>query len=451
MKSILIFGAGRSSSALIDYLLAAGAANKWTIVVADVSLAAAEHKIDGHPNGRAVAIDINNAELRGKLVAQADCVASLMPPHLHDIIAADCLLYAKHLVTASYLSPVFKSMAAEAEAKNVLFMGELGLDPGIDHLSAMKIIDEVEEKGGTVTCLKSYCGGLVAPECEGDNAWGYKFTWNPMNVVLAGKGAAQYLENGKLKCKPYNRIFREISVVNVPTVGEWDGYVNRDSVQYRELYGLKDATTLIRGTLRKRGFCKTWDIFIQLGMTDESYVLECKNKTYSDFLEYYLPANTPENSIENSSSLRDRLRKFLNKTAISNCIDKIEWLGFFDNLPISLEKGTPAEILLSLLLKKWQLAPDDHDMVIMQHEFEYNIDSKNYRHLSAFIVKGENTEDTAMAKHVGLPMAVMVKLLMQNKIALRGVHIPTQKEVYTQILPELADLGVVFQEQIAEI
>ncbi len=448
MKSILIFGAGRSSSALIDYLLAESEANNWTVVVADVSLAAAEHKIDGHRNGRAVAIDIQNAELRGQLVAAADCVASLMPPHLHDIVAADCLEHGKHLVTASYLSPAFKAMAAEVKAKNLLFMGELGLDPGIDHLSAMKIIDEVEENGGVVTSLKSYCGGLVAPECEGDNAWGYKFTWNPMNVVLAGKGAAQYLENGKLKCKPYTRIFKETSVVNVPTMGAWDGYVNRDSVQYRELYGLHDVETLIRGTLRKRGFCKTWDIFIQLGMTDENYVLDCKNKTYNDFLEYYLPSNA-EN--ENGVSLRDRLRSFLHKGEKSNCIKKIEWLGFFDNQAIPLDKGTPAEILLSLLLKKWQLAPDDHDLVIMQHEFEYKIAGKNYRHTSAFIVKGENTEDTAMAKHVGLPMAVMTKLLMQNKIALRGVHIPTQKEVYSQILPELAQLGVVFQEEVVEI
>jgi saccharopine dehydrogenase (NADP+, L-glutamate forming) len=234
-------------------------------------------------------------------------------------------------------------------------------------------------------------------------------------------------------------------------MGKWDGYVNRDSVQYRELYGLQHAKTLLRGTLRKRGFCKTWDIFISLGMTDENYTLDCKDKTYNDFLAFYLPdseLSANENQQPTDTDLRSRLMDYLHRKEGSNCIKKLEWLGFFDNKEIPLEKGTPAEILLALLLKKWQLAHDDHDMVILQHEFEYTLAEKNYRHTSTLIVKGENTEDTAMAKHVGLPMAIMVRLLMEGKIALRGVHIPTQKEVYTQILPELERLGVVFKEEI---
>lgn len=449
MKNILIFGAGRSSSALIDYLLEHSELHAWTITVADVSLAAAQQKINGHARGRAVAVDILNAEARSKLIQEAACVASLMPPNLHDIVAADCLRYAKHLVTASYLSPTLRDMAQEAVAQNVLFMGELGLDPGIDHLSAMKIIDEIEAQGGEITSLKSYCGGLVAPECEGDNAWGYKFTWNPMNVVTAGKGAAQYLENGKLKCKPYTRIFNEIAAVEVPNMGVWDGYVNRDSVQYRALYGLPNIKTLIRGTLRKRGFCRTWDVFVRLGMTDENYTLDCKGKTYNDFLEYYLPYDDQEKKANNS--LRTRLHTYLDRAEKSERLKKIMWLGFFDNVPIPLEKGTPAEILLALLLQKWKLAEDDHDMVILQHDFEYELAEKRYQHRSTLVVKGENIEHTAMAKHVGLPMAIVVRLLMEDKIALRGVHIPTQKEIYAQVLPELARLGVVFEESIAEI
>ena len=442
---ILIIGAGRSASALIDYLLSHSTAeNGWRVVVADISLAAAQQKVNNHPSGEAVAIDINDAASRAAHIAAADIVASMLPPALHDLVAIDCLQHKKHLVTASYLSEKLLALHPKVAEAGLLFMGEMGLDPGIDHLSAMQVIQDVQARGGYIRSFKSYCGGLVAPECEGGNPWGYKFSWNPMNVVKAGQGTAQYMDAGKRKYLPYQRVFADASRVSVQGLGEWDAYANRDSLGYRKIYGLEDAQTLIRGTLRKRGYCKTWDVFVQLGMTDDTYKIDPKDWTYSDFLEAFLPAA--------DGDLRARLMQYLNKNAASNCIKKIEWLGFFDNKPIGIDApSSPAAILLSLLLEKWKLETTDRDMVIMQHEFEYRIDNQDYTHTCTLVTKGDNQEDTAMAKLVGLPMAILIRLIIENKIALRGVHIPVQKEVYEQVLPELERLGVRFVETIEKV
>ena len=439
MQNILVIGAGRSSSALIDYLLAHSVAHDWVITVADAAVAAATQKINGHPNGRAVAIDITDAAQRAKIISEAACVASLLPPSLHDLVAVDCLALGKNLVTASYLSPFLMSMADEVRAKGLLFMGEMGLDPGIDHLSAMQIIDEVKAKGGTVQAFRSYTGGLVSPECEGDNPWGYKFSWNPKNVVVAGQGVAQFIVGGKPKYRPYQQLFAQADTIAVQGMGNYDGYANRDSLSYRKIYDLPDIPTLVRGTLRKRGYCKTWQIFVQLGLCDDTYTIDCEGLTYNDFLEMYLPHST-------ETDLRKRLQTHLNRTTDSNCLAKIAWLGFFDKVPITLKKATPADILLALLLEKWRLEPTDKDMVIMQHEFEYTIDNQLFSHISTLVVRGQNPTNTAMAQLVGLPMAILVKLLMTQKISLTGVHIPVQREVYTPVLAELHTLGVNFVE-----
>jgi saccharopine dehydrogenase-like NADP-dependent oxidoreductase len=444
MQNILVIGAGRSSSAIIDYLLAQSATYNWTITVADASLAAATQKIDGHPNGRAVAVDITDAAARADLINAAVCVASLLPPSLHDLVAADCLALGKNLVTASYLSKNLLAMADEVTAKGLLFMGEMGLDPGIDHLSAMQVIDDIKAKGGKMLAFRSYTGGIIAPECEGDNPWGYKFSWNPKNVITAGQGVAQFIENGKLKFRPYQQLFAQATPINVQNMGIYDGYANRDSLAYRKIYNLDDIPTLVRGTLRKRGYCKSWNIFVQLGMCDDTYTIDCAGLTYNDFLEMYLPNS-------NETDLRKRLQIFAQRNDDSNCIKKIAWLGFFDNIPISLVKATPADILLALLLDKWKLEPTDKDMVMMQHEFEYQLDNQVFRHTATLVVRGQDQTDTAMAKLVGLPMAILVKLIMTDKIQLTGVHIPVQKAIYAPVLAELADYGVHFIENTVQI
>jgi saccharopine dehydrogenase-like NADP-dependent oxidoreductase len=438
--NILVFGAGRSSSALINYLLEHAEAENWTVRVADVSLDAARAKVNGHLFGRALAIDINDSDARAELVADAACVVSLLPPALHDLVAADCLRLRKHLVTASYLSPTLRAMADDVQAADLLFMGEMGLDPGIDHLSAMQIIDEIEAEGGKVTAFKSYTGGLVAPECVGDNPWGYKFSWNPKNVVLAGQGVAQFRESGKNKYIPYQQVFERAETIAVEGMGDYDGYANRDSLGYLKTYNLEHVDTLIRGTLRKSGYCNAWQAFVLLGMCDDTYTIDVAGKTYTDFLEMFLKPN-----ISVAHALIDFLEHKVSEHLL--VLNDIRWLGFFENIPIPMQKGTPAEILLSLLLQKWKLDDNDKDMVIMQHEFDYILNNINYKRTSTLVVKGDDDENTAMAKLVGLPMAILVRLLINQKIALRGVHIPVQNEVYTPVLAELRNYGVVFVER----
>jgi saccharopine dehydrogenase-like NADP-dependent oxidoreductase len=447
--NILVFGAGRSSSALINYLLQHAEAENWTVRVADVSLAASQAKVKGHLYGRAMALDINNADARADLIEAAACVVSLLPPSLHDLVAADCLRLRKNLVTASYLSATLRAMAADVAMADLLFMGEMGLDPGIDHLSAMQIIDEIEAEGGKVTDFRSYTGGLVAPECVGDNPWGYKFSWNPKNVVTAGQGVAQFRESGKTKYIPYQQVFDRAETIAVEGMGDYDGYANRDSLGYLKTYNLEHVDTLVRGTLRKSGYCKAWQTFVLLGMCDDTYKINVAGKTYTDFLELFLKPN--KNSLP--TAVADFIADKIGDTPEENAaiFTQIQWLGFFENQPIALTEGTPAEILLSLLLEKWKLEDEDKDMVIMQHEFHYILKNKKYFRTSTLVVKGEDDENTAMAKLVGLPMAILVRLLIQGKIALRGVHIPVQKEIYTPVLKELAACGVVFVEKITQI
>jgi saccharopine dehydrogenase (NADP+, L-glutamate forming) len=444
--NILIFGAGRSSSALINYLLQHAEAENWTVRVADVSLAAAQAKVKGHLFGRALALDINNADARAELIADAACVVSLLPPFLHDLVAVDCLRLRKNLVTASYLSATLRGMAADVAAADLLFMGEMGLDPGVDHLSAMQIIDEIEAKGGKVTTFKSYTGGIVAPECAGDNPWGYKFSWNPKNVITAGQGVAQFREGGKTKYIPYQQVFERAETIAVEGMGDYDGYANRDSLGYLKTYNLEHVDTLIRGTLRKSGYCKAWQTFVLLGMCDDTYKIEVAGKTYNDFLEMFLKPNV--HALQ--TALADFITINIGDNSAENALvfNQIKWLGFFENIPIPILNGTPAEILLALLLEKWKLEDDDKDMVIMQHEFHYTLENKKYFRTSTLVVKGEDDENTAMSKLVGLPMAILVRLLMNNKIALRGVHIPVQAEIYTPVLEELKANGVVFVEKI---
>lgn len=436
MKSIFIIGAGRSATSLINYLLKYTSENKINFTLGDFSLESAQEKIKGFPQARAISFDVLNDSQRNSEISKADIVISMLPAHMHVSVAHDCIRHKKHLITASYVSEEMQKLHGDAENNNILFLNECGLDPGIDHMSAMKIIDGLKEKNAGIISFHSYCGGLVAPKYD-TNPWGYKFSWNPRNVVLAGQGTARYIENNELKFLPYHRLFAESRRIEVAEVGKFDAYANRDSISYRTPYGLENISGIIRGTLRMPGYCEAWNVFVQLGMTDDSYELPAqKNKTYNDLLSSFLPGN---------GNLENRLLDFIPRK--NNVIfEKIKWLGFFNSIPLQEKQLSPAAHLQYLLESKWKLESGDCDRIVMQHEFIYQLDNNKYSLHSSLVTDGDDEINTAMAKTVGLPMAIACKLLLEDKIKLRGVHIPVKKQLYEPILAELEKLGILFNE-----
>ncbi len=441
MKNILVIGAGRSTVSLIGYLLENAATNNWQVTVADMSLDLAKSKTVGYPQAKAIQLDIDNKEQRMQEIQKADFVISMLPAFMHLAVIKDCVAAGIHVATASYVSPEMQALDAEAKKKGILLLNECGLDPGIDHASAMKVIDEVQGKGGEIVSFKSYCGGLVAPESN-DNPWGYKFSWNPRNVVVAGQATAQYLDNGEIKYIPYNRIFTQTDAVEVESI-KYDAYANRDSLSYIHPYKLDTAKTILRGTLRQTGYCKAWNVFVKLGLTDDTFTIKDTNtKTYTQLLQSFLP--------NKAGSVKQNLVDFMGNEADAECIDMIEWLGFFDNVKIELAQGTPAQLLQHLLEKKWLLKPNDKDLVVMQHQFEID-NSKNKalpkKIISSLVVTGTDQHHTAMAKTVGLPLAIAVKNFLAGKFTLTGVQIPIHKEIYEPLLHELEQHGISFKEE----
>ncbi len=444
MKNILIIGAGRSASACITYCLTKAEKYGWFITVADADPKLAERKVKNHPHGRAAWLDVMKPNDRKDLIGRHDIVISLLPAHLHLMVAQDCIKLKKHLVTASYVSREMYRLGDEARDASLIFMGEMGLDPGIDHMSAMKLLNDIRSKGGKIKSFKSYAGGLIAPESD-DNPWHYKFTWNPRNVVLAGQGTAQFLENGKYKYTPYSRLFRDFHTVDIPGMGKYEAYPNRDSLLYRDVYGLNNIPTLLRGTLRHDGFCKAWHALVKIGLTNGNYPIHDADKiTYHEWMNAYLP--------EGPGSVKERMAKFLSEEIDSPVMEKLEWLGLFRKKKINLPSATPALILEKLLLDKWTLKPDDKDMIIMQHEIEYEGKAgKMHRVVSSMVMKGNDSDDTAMSRLVGLPLGIFVRLIIDGKITTTGVNIPVMPEVYLPVLEELEEYGVVFKEFETEL
>jgi saccharopine dehydrogenase (NADP+, L-glutamate forming) len=440
MKKILVIGAGLSSSYLIKYLLANAKNENWMVTVADQNIALAKQKIGKSKQGIALAFNINIKTERENAIKNADLVVSLLPPTLHIIAAQDCITYKKNLVTASYITPQMQSLNTEALKANVLFLNEIGLDPGIDHLSAMELIHKIKKNGGKVTSFKSFCGGLVAPEFD-TNPWNYKFTWNPRNVVLAGQATAQYLENGLIKFIPPNRIFEQTETVNITNYGAFESYANRDSLSYIGPYGLQNANTVLRGTLRKKGFSQSWNLLVKLGLTDDSFnIHNSATLTYRNLVASFLIG-------ANNKNVEDTFCAFLNISKTSKDFKRVKWLGLFTNEVIGLENATPAQILQHLLQQKWFLEKTDLDMIVMKHEIAFILNNKKQKVCSSLIVKGEDKTYTAMAKTVGLPMAIACKLILQNKIKAKGVCLPITEEFYKPILAELNKFGVQFIEE----
>ena len=442
MRTILIIGAGRSASSLIQYLLNKSVTENLHLVIGDLSLDLAQKKTNNHPNATAIALDIFDENQRKKAIQIADIIISMLPAHLHIEIAKDCVIYKKHLVTASYVSDAMKELDAAAKENNLIFMNEIGLDPGVDHMSAMKVIDEIKDKGGKMLLFESFCGGLVAPESD-TNLWNYKFTWAPRNVVLAGQGGvAKFIQEGAYKYIPYCNLFRRTEFLDVEGYGRFEGYSNRDSLKYRSVYGLDDVLTLYRGTIRKVGFSKAWNMFVQLGMTDDSYVMENSEKmSYRTFVNSFLPYH-PTDSVE----IKTRLILKIDQDDIM--WDKLLELDLFNpNKKVGLKNATPAQILEKILTDSWTLHPEDKDMIVMYHKFGYELNGKKEQIDSKMVCIGDDQTYTAMAKTVGLPVAMVTLLILNGKIKTPGVQLPIRKEVYKPILKELEEYGVVFKEQ----
>jgi saccharopine dehydrogenase-like NADP-dependent oxidoreductase len=436
MKSILVIGAGRSSASLIAYLLRAAQKNNWTLTVGDFSEAAARERIGDSTVGKAIAFDINQEQQSTSTIEKADIVISLVPAHLHARVAHICLQKKKHLFTASYVSDEMKALHNEAKAKGLLFLNECGLDPGIDHMSAMQVMDKIKSQGGKITTFESFTGGLIAPETDPANPWRYKFTWNARNVVMAGQSTAKYLQDGHYKYIPYQQLFKRITPITVPGYGNYEGYANRDSLKYIDTYGLSGIQTMLRGTLRNSGYCHTWNVFVQLGCCDDTYEMEnVSEMTHRTFIDSFL----------NTHPARSTEQKLSNQLAIAyngEEMQRLRWSGLFDEEKVGLVKGTPAQILEHILNKKWRLQPNDKDLIVMWHRFVFEAEGRRKEIQASLIAKGEDATHTAMAKTVGLPLAMAANLLLQNKIQQRGVAIPTTQEIYEPILAELKESGI---------
>jgi saccharopine dehydrogenase (NADP+, L-glutamate forming) len=435
-KYILLLGAGRSSSTLINYLLQQADHNNWTVTVGDISEHLARERTSGFASGRAIEFNIEDRERSRKAIQAADMVISLLPAHLHPLAAAICLEERKHFFTASYVSDEMRSFDSEARAKGLLFLNECGLDPGIDHMSGMQVIDKIKGAGGELTSFESFTGGLIAPETDPENPWRYKFTWNSRNVVMAGQGTAKFLQEGQYKFIPYQQLFIRTTPVTVPGFGEYEGYANRDSLKYLETYGLHGIKTMVRGTLRNKGYCSAWNVLVQLGCCDDSFQMEgVGTMTHREFINSFLDFHP-------SKSVEEKICSSFNLSEEGEELRRLRWSGFFSDEKIGLEKGTPAQIVEHILSKKWKLKPGEKDFIVMWHRFRYVINGAHKEIQAYLTATGDNEVNTAMAKTVGLPLGIAAKLLLQGKIKSRGVVIPVVKEFYDPILEELSRLGI---------
>lgn len=441
MTKILIIGAGRSATSLIDYMLKSSIEFDWKITVADADKKLAEQKVHEHENATAISFNITEEEKRRELIQQHDFVISMLPAFMHGDVARDCVEYGKHMATASYVSADMKALNETAREKGLILLNECGLDPGIDHASAMKVIDDIKEKGGEVLSFKSFCGGLVAPESN-DNPWGYKFSWNPRNVVLAGQGTAQYLDGGLMKFIPYNRLFTQIDTIEIEPYGKFDAYANRDSISYIDVYGLYSINTMLRGTLRQEGYCKAWNVFIKLGLTDDtSKITHAGELTYTSLIDSFLP-NT-------NLSVKQKLKNLMKDEWDDDIEEMMEYLELFSEKKITMREGSPAQLLQHLLEEKWRLRENDKDMIVMQHQFEYRLPDSDAIHRldSSLAVVGRDQHHTAMALTVGLPLAITVKNFLTNKFNATGVVVPVTKDIYEPLLSELEKFGIIFNEK----
>ncbi len=441
MRKILVIGAGRSSSSLIKYLLDHADEQQWLVRVGDMDLHMARQKVGGNPHGEAIEFDALDSEKRRKELSEADLIISMLPARFHLEVVKDCIHLKKNVLTPSYVTDEMRQLHHEAEKAGILVMNEIGVDPGLDHLSARQVLDHISEIGGEIKAFESFTGGLIAPESD-NNPWHYKFTWNPRNVVLAGQGgAAKFIQEGQYKYIPYHQLFRRTEIIDINGYGKFEGYANRDSLRYREVYGLENIPTIYRGTLRRVGFCRAWDVLVKLGMTDDSYVMEgSESMTYRDFTNAFL-AYDPYNTVEL------KLRHYLKIDFDDTMWEKLEWLGLFDRKPVGLKNATPAQILQKILEEKWSLEPNDKDMIVMWHKFEYIHEGTERELHSSMVYIGKDQTYTAMSDTVGIPAAIMAKRMINGQVPYKGVQLPLYKDIYDPILQELSTYNMLFHEK----
>lgn len=432
MKHLLVFGAGKSATVLIDYLKKKVSEKQYTLTVADGDLDTVKHKLGTAPFTQAVQLDMLDDEKRSSLIQQADIVISLMPPSLHLPVAEDCLRLGKHLLTASYVDPKISALAEQIKAKGLLFLCEMGLDPGIDHMSAMQLIHRIKAAGGVIDSFYSHCGGLVAPESD-DNPWHYKISWNPRNVVLAGKAGAIYRENGSPKQLAYSELFEQDTTVYIPSLGTLAYYANRDSLSYIDLYQLPEATNFLRTTLRYPDFCKGWAAIVRLKLTDETVMYETNGLSIHNFLQQHLQQQQLNTSFD----------ELMSDPFIRN---QFEYLGFFSDTIINKGRCSSADMLQWRMEQSWVLQPEDKDMIVMLHEIIYSQHKQQHAIKSSLVVKGENHLRTAMAKTVGLPLAIAAVLIAEGKLTETGLHIPIIPSIYEPVLSILREEGIIFNE-----
>lgn len=442
MRKILVVGAGKTSVYLIEYLLELANTYNWQITVCDADINAAREKIGDSDNATAIELDITNDKARNKHVQDSDIIISLMPPHLHILLAKDCIEHKKHLITSSYVSPEMKELHKKATDSGLMFMCEMGLDPGIDHMTAHNIIYSIHKVAGSITGFKSYTGGLIAPESD-DNPWHYKFSWNPMNVVTAGSAGAKYIDKGKEVSLNYNEVFANPGKgIKSTETGTLEYYANRDSLKYLEEYDLPEIESFLRATYRHKDFITAWNILVQLGLTDTA------DSVYADTYPEWIIA---KNNLSREVLLRKQIAERFSLKEDSRYINMIDWLGILDDYKIAEPGKSSAKILLNVLKDKWDMKEDDKDMIVMRHEISYSHRGNSDTNLSCtMVLKGESKKYSAMAKTVGLPMAILAKLILTEKVKpVPGVQIPNIPAIYKPVLAELEQHGIIFREEVS--
>ncbi|WP_299313454.1 saccharopine dehydrogenase NADP-binding domain-containing protein [uncultured Aquimarina sp.] len=445
MRKILVIGAGKSTAVLIKYFQDKSKSENLHITIGDISIENALTLAANHPSTNAIKLDVFDKNSREDTIKNADIVVSMLPARFHIEVANDCLRLEKSLVTASYVSKEMQELHEEVKKKGLIFMNEIGVDPGIDHMSAMQVIDRIRNKGGKIILFESFTGGLVAPESD-NNLWRYKFTWNPRNVVVAGQGgAAEFLQEGTYKYIPYHKLFRRTEFLEVDEYGRFEAYANRNSLKYQSIYGLDDILTLYRGTIRRVGFSKAWNIFVQLGMTADDYTLEnSEHMSYRDFTNSFL-AYSPTDSVEL------KLRHYLKIDQDDIIWDKLIELDIFNtDKKVGIPNATPAQALQKILMDKWTLDNGDKDMIVMYHKFGYELNGEHKQIDATMVCIGKDQKYTAMARTVGLPVAMAALRILNKEITSTGVQIPIREEIYTPILKELEEYGIVFKEKECE-
>jgi len=433
VKKVLVLGAGLVSRPLVRYLMDSG----FEVTVASRTVSKAEKLVEGHTLGRALALNVDDVAAMRQLVQNCDVAVSLLPATRHIEVARACLDMGKHMSTTSYVSPQMRALDAEAQEKGLLLLNEMGVDPGIDHMSAMQVIHQEEQAGGTLVGFSSWCGGLPAPEAN-DNPFGYKFSWSPKGVLIASRSSAKYLKNGEVVDIPAERLFADPAQVEIPSVGTFEGYPNRDSVSYMDTYGFSNRVKdMFRGTLRNQGYCMLLTQMIRLGLIEDAPQQDFSNTTYRGLMEKMF--NQP---------LEETIPAKLKVSAQESPLEAMKFIGLLSDEPIEIESGSLMDMLADRMQKTLAYKPGERDMLLMRHDitFEYEGGKRKERVTAIMVDFGIPNGDSSMARTVSLPAAIGTRMLLEDKIRLRGVQIPVVADIYNPVLEELEKMGIGFKE-----